>query len=207
MKLIDLLVRELPKHGGWPKGAHFIACDSDGAIDSYRNEPEKDDTGLNWRDSEGLGYFTHLFSSRAIDWECATITREQYEAALSASKQDDWLPGDLPPEGIECEVKSGKDSWTLCKVVHSSSAGVAFIYLEEPNGCVRYMGVLDSISAKAAANQFRPIFTEAERKREETKNAIAELCRSSASNGHSADLIYDAIAAGKIPGVKLEDCP
>lgn len=40
--------------------------------------------------------------------------------------------------------------------------------------------------------------------RDEAKAAIAELCRSSASNGHSADLIYDAIAAGKIPGVKLE---
>ena len=51
---------------------------------------------------------------------------------------------------------------------------------------------------------FRPIRSEADRKRDAAKNAIAELCRSSASNGHSADLIYDAIAAGEIPGVKLE---
>ncbi len=35
-------------------------------------------------------------------------------------------------------------------------------------------------------------------------SAEAELCRSSASNGHSADLIYDAIAAGKIPHITLK---
>lgn len=53
--------------------------------------------------------------------------------------------------------------------------------------------------------KFRPIRTEAERKRKEVVGVIAELCRSSASNGHSADLIYDAIAAGKIPGIRLTD--
>lgn len=52
--------------------------------------------------------------------------------------------------------------------------------------------------------KFRPIRSEAEIMREEAKNAIAELCRASASNGHSADLIYDAIASGKIPHIKLE---
>lgn len=37
-----------------------------------------------------------------------------------------------------------------------------------------------------------------DKKRGEAVSAIAELCRQSASNGHSAELIYDAIKSGKI---------
>ncbi|MGX5087094.1 hypothetical protein [Enterobacter sp. UPMP2052] len=37
-----------------------------------------------------------------------------------------------------------------------------------------------------------------DKKRGEAVFAIAELCRESASNGHSAELIYDAIKSGKI---------
>lgn len=48
---------------------------------------------------------------------------------------------------------------------------------------------------------FRPMKSPEDVARDEAKAAIAELCRSSASNGHSADLIYDAIAAGKIQGI------
>lgn len=118
----------------------------------------------------------------------------------------EWNGADLPPVGCECNVKSGKNSWTLCRVVHSSEAGVAFIYLEEPSPELssQYIGVLDSIPRRHAKEYFRPNQSQAERKRDEAKNVIAELCRSSASNGHSADLIYDAIAAGKIPHITLK---
>ncbi|EBM9967036.1 hypothetical protein AU710_00025 [Salmonella enterica subsp. enterica serovar Corvallis] len=37
-----------------------------------------------------------------------------------------------------------------------------------------------------------------DKKRGEAVHAIAELCRNSASNSHSAELIYDAIKCGKI---------
>lgn len=51
--------------------------------------------------------------------------------------------------------------------------------------------------------QFRPIRTEAERKREE---AIEQMMACSAVLVEStAGLLYDAIAAGKIPGIKLAD--
>lgn len=200
MKLIDLLVQELPNRGGWPEGAYFIACDSDGTVDSYRNEPEKDDTGLNWRDSEGLGYFTNLFIDLAIDWESAIITREQYGAALAASKQASWDGEGLPPIGCICEAlapsrKGSPWSWQRVKVVEAGIDGAE-------KECLVYN---IETTRPSWADEFRPIRTEAERKCDEAKDAIAELCRSSASNGHSADLIYDAIADGKIPGIKMED--
>lgn len=201
MKLIDLLVQELPKSGGWPLWA-FEACNQNlGRVMFYNSEGGIDDDSPEIKIEKAI--------NQSVTEE---VTREQYEAALAASKQPAWICGAMPPEGCECEVKSGKDSWTLCKVVHSSSAGVAFIYLEEPNGCAGYIGVLDLISAKAAESQFRPIRTEAERKREEAGLAIyhainwnAEGELASPSRMEDYRKAYDAIAAGKIPGVKLAD--
>ena len=50
---------------------------------------------------------------------------------------------------------------------------------------------------------FRPLLTEEERNREEARKAI--YAAMNIIDGDIADAIYDAIAAGKIPGVKLKD--
>lgn len=114
-----------------------------------------------------------------------------------------WDGEGLPPVGCHCEVKAGKDSWNLCKIVFSDdAAGVAFVYLGGDEE--KYVGSVDCIGAVCAPSYFRPMRSPEDVARDEAKGVIAELCRSSASNGHSADLIYDAIAAGKIKGVKLE---
>lgn len=116
--LLAILVEELPKRGGWPDGANFIAADSDGDIDSYNNIPVIDGSGLSYRDSKSEGYFLKLINStegfRAIDWETAIITRDQYEAALAASQAPtadadgwiEWHGGECPvPEVALVEVK------------------------------------------------------------------------------------------------------
>jgi hypothetical protein len=51
---------------------------------------------------------------------------------------------------------------------------------------------------KHEGTKIRPIRSEADKKKQESIFAIAELCRGSASNGHSAEIIYDAIKSGKI---------
>jgi len=111
----------------------------------------------------------------------------------------EWNGEGLPPVGCECEAKMPQEignpwKWRRVKVV---AVGEAIAV----NECLVYDV---ETSRPAWVDEFRPILAEADRKREETKNAIAELCRSSASNGHSADLIYDAIAAGKIPHITLK---
>lgn len=201
MKLIDLLVQELPKNGGWPERACFIACDSDGTVDSYRNEPEKDDNGLSWRDSGGLGYFTRLFSSRAIDWEYAIITREQYEAALAASQQVEWNGEGLPPVGCECEYQSESDGWVECEVLMYHKT---VVILETPiSGGSLTVARLDGANFRAAP-------TVADKRREEFATSLCSHLDdltdwdSPACKVHAL-AIYDAIAAGKIPGVKLDD--
>ncbi len=51
---------------------------------------------------------------------------------------------------------------------------------------------------------FRPLQTKADKKRDEVINEIASMIKRGTFY-EDADRIYDAIAAGKIPGVKLED--
>lgn len=192
MKLIDLLVHELPKRGGWPEGAAFsVQSFIDNEIYFYvKNMSE-----------EPHFRFFPCRKIRCEDEVYYKVTREQYEAALAASKAFLWDGEGQPPEGIECEVKSGKDSWTLCKVAHSSSAGVAFIYLEEPTGesSSRYIGVLDCIPRKHADGFFRPIRTEAERKRDDRivslNNFIDSFLKSTnGDHSHLGEALYEWIA-------------
>lgn len=191
MKLIDLLVQELPKSGGWPSGAKSCVqsaidneiyfynktYDGSGSMIVHRGKfyfPTADETGM---DDNGL-----LMGS---------VSREQYESALAA--QSVWNGEGLPPVGCECECMVTVN-WFRCKIVYVSDKCVVLKYGESeeawsPSSC-----------------QFRPIRTEAERKRED---AIEALRLDEAVTGvyiteDEAAAIYDAIAAGEIPGVKLE---
>lgn len=85
MKLIDILVRDLHKFGGWPDGAvqcHRFVDESN--IDFY-------DKDGNWSEDCFLKYWP--FAQEAVTESMApcaseTVTREQYEAALAAARQN-----------------------------------------------------------------------------------------------------------------------
>lgn len=205
MKLIDLLVQELPKRGGWPEYAENAVQDKSDTEIYFFSGDKPHLAGSYWHGA-GSWFFTHWENELSDDWDRAIVSREQYEAALAASKQPEWSGEGLPPEGIDCEVKSGKDSWTLCKVVHSSAAGVAFIYLEEPEpySFSKYLGTLDCIGHKYAGSQLRPIRTEAERKRDNAISAMIAILKEGTSTNDDARDIYLAISEGKIPGIRLE---
>lgn len=87
MKLIDLLVKELPKSGGWPKDAVT-------AIYFSHNE------GVSFYDESGMGI------KNGVSFICMDIpgvqheevTKEKFESALAAS--DGWIEWD----GRECPV-------------------------------------------------------------------------------------------------------
>lgn len=106
-----------------------------------------------------------------------------------------WNGEGLPPVGCECELFDC-ENWNpvIIKFV-----GDKYVVTERTD-----LGYEVVYCVAERPERFRPIRSESDRNREETKNAIAELCRASASNGHSADMIYDAIAAGKIPHITLK---
>lgn len=174
MKLIDILVQKLPKHGGWPSEAAAFMQDGYGCV-FYRP-----------KNNLKMAIDTRKKFILAEDYSTCEVTREQYEAAL---KQSVWDGTGLPPVGVECEVSvDGGRTWCSYKAIN------------ERNG-VRLIEVGNFTEEFMVNNwAFRPIRTE----RDEAVHTIADLCRSAASNGHSADLIYNAIAEGKIPGIKLE---
>lgn len=275
MKLIDLLVQELPKRGGWPKSANCITQDGDLRVEPAYCHPSVAkcyDDGFWFLDSSRIGGFG--VDTLASDYTTAIITREQYEAALSA-KNDGWIdwgggecpvsdstivevryrngevkaaaPADfyewgrvrphfvttgrdiiayrlhqpqeseqtkeddeanlnecigqddepvwngegLPPVGCGCECQF-LDSWHVCNVLFVGEEVI--------------VGVIDGSERAFSVNhtRFRPPLSEADKKRDEVINEIASMI-GRGTFYEDADRIYDAIAAGKIPGVKLDD--
>lgn len=190
MKLIDLLVQELPKRGGWPDSVTHIGQDYDGELMFYGRGNVM--TGI-------------LLDELAIDHrKCgetgAKITHDQYESALAASQKLAWNGEGLPPVGCECEAKyreSDSAEWFLFRCV-GVDCGVAFGWAGK-----------EAATLGKGSYEFRPLRTEAERKRDKAAEAIdfymPEFITDTPNEFYHAKKIYDAIAAGKIPGVRLDD--
>ncbi len=193
MKLIDILVQELPKHGGWPEGAVECCRFVDEAnIDFY-------DASGNWPIDCGEKYGAIALKAvrkKTIPCECEKVTFEQYESALAVS-QSQWNGEGLPPVGCECEVSvNGGRSWCTYKTI------------SEKNG-MRLVEIGNFTEEFQSNNwKFRPIRSEAEQNREA---AITRLQVESQSEHWQAPIsasqainIYDAIATGKIPHIQLK---
>ena len=200
MKLIDLLVQELPKRGGWPEGSLSITQDNDGSLCVWdTNDPHYD--GLSWKHHTGnsLMYFWHGEGAMPLssDHKESIVTYWQYKAALYASQKPAWNGEGLPPVGCECEVSvDGGRSWCTYRATN------------EKNG-VRLIEI-GNLTEEFQNNNliFRPLRAESEIKRDAFINAVLDDMRTIPCDLSLRDevaVIYDAIAAGKIPGVKLDD--
>ena len=103
MKLIDLLVKELPHRGGWPDGALNATQDKDGQV-CFSAGAVPEFGYVAWEGGDWLG--TEFYTTRASDYATAIITRKQYESALSASKAVVGHDGWIKWAGGECPVDS-----------------------------------------------------------------------------------------------------
>ena len=83
MKLIDLLVKELPRRGGWPCGVDAVEQDCEGQLFEM-----------------GSDYCSDFKLEKCDDWLEVVVTKKQYEAALAAS--EGWIEW----HGGECPVDS-----------------------------------------------------------------------------------------------------
>ena len=198
MKLIDLLVQELPKRGGWPDGA-IECCRHYGtnSIDFY------DETG-NWDDDCYLKYGKDfakdcVYEETLESHRLQSISRSEYEKALAASQKPAWNGKGVPPVGCECEISFSGKSLGQCEILFVGDSLIVWKQKssqQEGSGYHRHMNI-------------RPLRTEAERKRDDAAEAIdwymPEFIPDTPNDYYHAKKIYDAIAAGKIPGVKLED--
>ncbi len=184
MKLIDLLVQELPKQGGWP-GSQY-----DGEVMKIDN--------ICWSYKEGC-YPTAYMNGE-------TVRKSEYEAALAASQQSAWNGYGLPPVGCECEyTMNGGEAWWKCTINYIVGYSGLVMGCDCPGG-EQYVH-FESYNRKKQQLKFRPIRTEAERKREESISKIQSHAHvdfvAPISTGQAVAL-YDAIAAGKIPHITLK---
>lgn len=184
MTLLEILVRELPKRGGWP--AQFKVAHTDGGrlkivFESSAFMP----WGAPW--------------SENMDVEPGIVTREQYEVALAAAETV-WNGEGLPPVGLNCEICFENDTWpewySFVATFIGSYHVVALVGMEE---LTYRKGEILCSNVK-----FRPIRSEADRKRDESVQAMSSAPKpcGHAISGICAE-IYDAIAAGKIPHLKI----
>lgn len=182
MKLIDLLVQELPKHGGWPVDHYALVQGSNGNI---------------YLAGGGMPIFHFTL---AEDWQLAEVARGHYEAALAASQKPAWNGEGLPPVGCECEyafIANYKERYSCGKVI---AYGESNVFIWHKSSGYEFIHQLNKI-------KFRPIRPEADKKRDEAKSGIREITDADGFKLAACmiDPIYDAIAAGKIPHVKLGD--
>lgn len=185
MKLIDILVDELPKRGGWPGAIPVLVQNSSGYV--YQ--------------AGGGEYIYRL--ELADDWMYAEVTCEKYFDELIALRPV-WDGNGLPPVGCECEYETTFHGWQPVRIELIKSECIAFTWLANSEA---YNG-LDCVGVQKAGS-FRPIRSEADKKRDEAAKGLIDYLdkETDIDNVFSTkDVIgfYDAIAAGKIPGVRIE---
>jgi hypothetical protein len=116
------------------------------------------------------------------------------------SEESEWNGDGLPPVGCECEYETNGYGIKKVRVECITMDGIAFTWLgEDP----RFRG-LDCINT-SQSHLFRPIRSEEDKKRDVAIANIDVVLLMVRDRSKTSSEIYDAIAAGKIPGVKLED--
>lgn len=199
MKLIDLLVQELPKRGGWPEGAdrcrvgNFYGDSITVAFSFPKGYSDGFDVPFQY---EVTIPTSDRHDGKETDY--CMITRDLYESALAASQKPAWNGEGLPPSGVECEarLRCNDGEWFFFRCV-GVDCGVAFGWAGK-----------EAVTLGKGSYEFRPLRTESEKKRDAFINAVLDDMRvipCDLSLRDEVAVIYDAIAAGKIPGVKLED--
>ncbi|WP_313327682.1 hypothetical protein [Enterobacter oligotrophicus] len=186
MKLIEILVHELPKRGGWPDDAEYCWQDWDKEI-----RPG----------SKGFGFYINELAENnrskgeenPVPGDDNCVTREQYEAALAAIKTE-WDGEGLPPVGVECEFKANDGSWGIGTVLCVGKNRIFWLCHEDG----------DEYTSEVSPREFRPIRSEAGKKKEALLSQIASAIIGDvpdtgiATAAMYAERIYDAIKSGKI---------
>lgn len=202
MKLIDILLRHKDAIAERGEATNYFAMDADGRVFGYQAMPEP---GIvSWsvpgikNSTDGLGCLVRLDPIDVLEeWQDCIVTLKQYEAALAASKQH-WNGEGLPPVGCRVETRFNGE-WV--------EATVAYTGRPESSGAAdtckwKEALVFDCKTTRPFwADEFRPIRSEADKKRDEAATSIMKklLLRREVAEAFVKD-----ISEGKIPHIRIE---
>jgi len=159
----------------------------------------------------GDRYPFHLSAIAPIGrWLSVAERRPITEPVVNQQLTTEWSGEGLPPVGTECELKSEEYAdfdWVKVKVVFEHN-GELIVIVNMPDQSIHDR--MSKHSAGYDGAKFRPIRSPEDVARDEATKAMNKFWREHAGKEHNGklfsiyEIIYDAIAAGKIPGVKLE---
>lgn len=169
---------------GAPDWATVLFGSNDEDVFGYAEKWEKDARYVYGRHVEG----------RLEGWLNSGVVLAQRQPVES------WNGAGLPPVCIDIEYRhKGADNWS-----YTGWLTGRVVWFGNAEFCV-----VNSYGKAKVANigewDFRPLRTEADKKRDEACRVISHIIDEDRNFQFDAKKIYDAIASGKIPGVKLED--
>ena len=150
-----------------------------------------------WQGSNIIAYRLHKTQEAA---QTKTDDEADLNECIGQGVAQVWDGEGKPTIGTKCEHHSG-GQWEVVTI--------AGIHENLVTGFTDYWMVKEDGSSYTVGNpyRFRPVRSEADKKRDEAVTAMLSVFGSNAAIGTTAALkaIYDAIAADEITGVKLED--
>ena len=166
---------------------------------------KKSDVMVNPLSNAGQAFWRHensvmdIIAYRLHQSQEAELAEADDEIELNECIGQDAAPvwngeGVTPPVGCVCESSWAGDEWQSCKILFASGQ-IVVVKLKES-------GMEDAYNiGDVAFRPTRPIRSAADRNRDEAVKTImlTGWCQA------FAEEIYDLIAAGKVPGIKLED--
>ncbi|EDJ8869188.1 hypothetical protein KVU04_003286 [Salmonella enterica subsp. enterica serovar Typhimurium] len=197
MKLIDVLVRDLEKFDGWPEGA----------VECHRFA---DEAVVDFFDKDGNWPYDCTAKYGLIAIECVsprvmgegiaieTVTRDQYEAALAASKTE-WDGAGHPPAGCKFEYKASSGKWFTATMKYCGES-FAIVDMDGSESWV----TLDA--------PMRPIRSEEDKKLDQITQSILdilndydfEMVHIRSDQKRIATDIVERITSGMIPHIRIE---
>lgn len=145
-----------------------------------------------WADSNIIAYRLHKPQEAE---QAKTDEEADLNECIGQDAAQVWNgDGAIPQVGCVCERSWAGDEWQSCKILFASGQ-IVVVKLKESGREDAYN--IGDVTFRPT----RPIRSEAEQKREEAVKAITLTgwCQT------AAEEIYDLIAAGKVPGMKLEN--
>ncbi|MFV8040535.1 hypothetical protein ACNQ05_11475 [Enterobacter cloacae complex sp.6701062] len=215
MKLIDILLRHKDAIAERGEATNYFAMDPDGRVFGYQAMPEPDIMGWSVpgikNSTDGFGCLVQINPIDVLEgWQEAIVTLKQYEAALAAIEQG-WNGEGMPPIGSKVSFfynerydyhkeiipEHGQELEVVAHKTTTDGHDVAVCYWDKSGGGMAVCLVPGSLL---------PIRSEADKKREEAETNL-RTCLAGTGAGITplaAKSIYDAIAAGKVPGIRIE---
>lgn len=215
MKLIDLMVQELPKSGGWPTSADYAGYKKSAGDITFVTGGKPGFT-----EEGNLSIFANAdFGTRWVvgayvtttqvpeDYATAIVSLQEYLAALEASKKPKWDGEGLPHIGAEIEVLSPTFGWKQATVTAVTDNWLVAQYEDGVEFAGTHRTFSNTLGWETDCSRFRKVKSQEERQREATVADLKEVVKGVGCEmpGMVARVVRDAIAQGKVSGIKLAD--